>query len=343
MREAWVGVVQDYREVLVRLVDGVIDDGDADVPGCLEAELAPHVCAREVALAEAEAAGQSPIVRALGGGAVGRSRGQGDVETALRNSVRRGGGPGLQGDRSRMLVDAHERLVPADGDGYEIVVGDLYAHNGWSALQVRRTGICVLNGYREVLLVFVGCVILNGHLYLLYGAIAAFAVDGYPAEVVPAESDGIVHLRIVAGLGRAAVRRTDGGVEGEPVLRSLVLSGDGVGTKCGAAGVLTNRYVRLFPAESNWNVFVVLDCDDCRRRSSLEMREAGSRVGQPYPEGLVRFIRCVVYDGYGEIPGCSVSLLAVHVGLAEVARDKGRGRGRSRVVVALGRAAIGGG
>ena len=39
--------------------------------------------------------------------------------------------------------------------------------------------------------------------------------------------------------------------------------------------------------------------------------------------------------------GCAVSLLAVHVGLAEIARDKGRGRRRSRVVVVLRRADIG--
>ena len=156
MGEAWVGVVQDYREVLVWLVNGVIDDGDADVPGCLEAESTPNVCAREVALAEAEAAVQPPIVRALGGGVAGRCRGQGDGETALRHFVRRGGSPGLQGDRSRILVDAHGCLFPAEGDGYKVVVGDRYAHRGCSALQVRRAGIRVLNGYREVLLVFVG-------------------------------------------------------------------------------------------------------------------------------------------------------------------------------------------
>ena len=181
MGETRVGVAQGCRELLVRLVDGVIDDGNADIPGCLEAELAPHVCAREVALAEAEAAGQPPIVRAFGGGVANRRRGQGGGETALRHLVRRGGGPGLQGDRHRVLVDAHERLVPADGDGYEVVVGDFYAHSGRSALQVKRAGIRVLNGCREVLLVFVGCVVHNGRLYLLYGAIAAFAVDGYPA------------------------------------------------------------------------------------------------------------------------------------------------------------------
>ena len=73
------------------------------------------------------------------------------------------------------------------------------------------------------------------------------------------------------------------------------------------------------------------------------MREAGSQVGQGHVEGFVRFVRCVVQDGYGEIPGCAVSLLAVHVGLAEVACDKGRGRRRSRVVVVLGRADIGSG
>ena len=156
MGEAWVGVAQDYREALVRLIDGVIDDGDADVPGCLEAELAPHVCAREVALAEAEAPGQPPIVRALGGGVVGRRRGQGGGETALRHFVRRGGSPGLQGDRCRILVCAHERLVPTDGNGYEVVVGDLYAHSGWSALQMQRAGIRIRHGYRKILLLFVG-------------------------------------------------------------------------------------------------------------------------------------------------------------------------------------------
>ena len=192
-------------------------------------------------LAEAEAAGQPPIVRAFGGGVAGRCRGQGDGETVLRHFLRRGGSPGLQGDRCRILVDAHERLVPADGDGYEVVVGDRYAHRGCSALQVRRAGIRVLNGYGEVLRVFVGRVILNGHGHLLSGAIAGLAVDGHPAEVVPAESDGIVHPRIVAGLGRAAVRGRDGGVEGEPVFRPLVHRGDGVGAQCGASGVLTDR------------------------------------------------------------------------------------------------------
>ena len=161
---------------------------------------------------------------------------------------------------------------------------------------MKRAGIRVLNGCCEVLLVFVGCVILNGRLNLLYGAIAAFPADGYPAEVVPAESDGVVHLRIVAGLDRAAVRRIDRGVEGEPVFRPLVHSGDGVGAQCGGPGALPDRYVRLFPAESNWNVFVVLNRDDCRRGASPEMREAGSRVGQRYPEGFVRFIHCVVHD-----------------------------------------------
>ena len=82
-----------------------------------------------------------PIVRALGGGVVGRRSGQGDSETVLRHFVRRGGGLGLQDDRCCMLVDAHERLIPADGDGYEVVVRDLYAHNGWSALQVRWAGV----------------------------------------------------------------------------------------------------------------------------------------------------------------------------------------------------------
>ena len=130
MREARVGVAQGYREVLVRLIDGVFSDGNANVPGCLEAELAPHVCAREVALPEAEAVCQPPVVRAFGGGAAGRRRGQGDGDTALRHLVRRGGGPGLQGDRCRVLVNAHGRLVPADGDGYEVVVGDLYARGG---------------------------------------------------------------------------------------------------------------------------------------------------------------------------------------------------------------------
>ena len=130
------------------------------------------------------------------------------------------------------------------------------------------------------------CVILNGHGHLLSGAIAGLAVDGHPAEVVPAERDGNVHPRIVAGLGRAAVRRRDGGVEGEPALRPLVHSGDGVSAQCGASGVLSDRYVRLFPAEGDGYVFVVLDCDYCPRGASLEMGEAWVGVVQDYREVL---------------------------------------------------------
>ena len=92
--------------------------------------VALHVCAREVDLAEGDGIVHLRVVVGLGRAVVGRRCGQGDGEIALRHSVRPGSGLGLQGDHCRILVDAHDRLVPADGDGYEVVVGDLYGHSG---------------------------------------------------------------------------------------------------------------------------------------------------------------------------------------------------------------------
>ena len=128
---------------------------------------------------------------------------EGDIR--LRRTGFRGGGLGVQGDGTRVLINRYIGLVPAQGYRNIVVIGDLDSGYSWTALQMKQGGTVVLERYREILLDFVGRVIFDVHHDLLCGAIPAFAIDGCPAELGAGEGQGLIDLRVVVGLHRIAI------------------------------------------------------------------------------------------------------------------------------------------